>query len=94
MSQDAAVDGVRIFAGLHHEFVEARRAGEEHFRMLAELRGGVSGLGQILFGQFLQPDFAVDGHEDVDHQRHQRLIGADIRSRLLAPNMLLAGGQG
>src|SRR6476660_561174 len=62
--------------------------------MLAELSGSVRSLCQILLGQFLQPSLAVDGHEDVDHQGNQRLIGADIRSRLFAPDVLLTSGQG
>jgi len=50
-------------------------------------------LGHVLFSQFTQALFAVDAHEDSSHQGDQRLIGADIRCRLLAADVLLAGGQ-
>ncbi len=93
MPQQPAVDGVGIFARLHDELVEARRAAEQNLAVLRELARRISRLRQILLGQFLQPDFAVDRHEDVDHQRDQRLIGADIRSRLLAADVLLARRQ-
>src|ERR1035441_10361723 len=43
--------------------------------------------------EFSQSDFAVDGHENVDHERDQGLVGTDIRGRLLAPYVLLARGQ-
>src|SRR6185295_13239879 len=60
----------------------------------AELSSSVCRLCQILFSQFLQPNLAVDGHENVDHQSDQRLVGADIRRRLFATDVLLASGQG
>src|SRR4051812_44990120 len=52
--KNAAVDGERIFAGLDHEFIEARRSREQNFGMFSKLSGSVCGLGQILSGQFLQ----------------------------------------
>src|SRR4029077_828068 len=61
--------------------------------MLAELIRSVCSLCQVLFRQFAQSDLAVDSHKNVDHQRHQRLVGADVRSRLLAPDVLLARSQ-
>src|SRR6478672_1603324 len=93
MPKQPAVDSVWIFAGPHHEFVEAWRAREQDLGMLAELRGSVIRLRQILFCQFLEADFAVDGHEDVDHQRDQGLVGADIRSRFFPADVLFACGQ-
>ena len=84
---------MRIFAGLHHKLVEPRRAGKQHLAVLRELRRRISRLRQILLGQLFQSNFAVDRHENVDHQRDQRLVGADIRSRLLAPDVLLARSQ-
>ena len=63
--------------------------------MFAELPGGIGGLGKILLRPVLcSPTLAVDGHEDVDHQRHQGLVGADIRGRFLAADVLFARGQG
>ena len=90
MSQQTRVDGVRIFAGLNDELVESRRAREQHFGMFAELVDGVSCLRQVLLRQFPQADLAVHSHKDVHHQRYQRLIGADVRSRFLAADVLLA----
>src|ERR1700733_5123947 len=84
---------MRIFARFNHKFVEARRATEMHFRVLTELGGCIGGLSQILLGKLAQADLAVNRHKDVDHQRDQSLIRADIRGRLLAPNMLLASGE-
>src|SRR5271165_421111 len=48
---------------------------------------------QVLLGQLFQSFAAVHGHEDAAHQRDQRLIGADVRGRLLATDVLLAGGK-
>ncbi len=93
MPQQTAIDGVWIFAGLDHELVEAGCACKQQLALPAELFDRVRGLGQILFGKLLQPDFAVDRHKDIDHQRHQRLIGANIRRRLLPPDVLLSRRQ-
>ena len=68
-------------------------AANRTFAVLRELTCGVSRFRQILLRQFLQPDFAVHRHEDVDHQCDQSLIGADIRGRFLAADVLLARGQ-
>src|SRR5258708_33834065 len=73
--------------------IEARRAGKENLAVLGKLQGGVGRLRKILFGQLLQPNFAVNVHEDVDHQRDQCLVGANVRGRLFAANVLLAVGQ-
>ena len=93
MPEQPRVDGVWIFAGLDHELVESWRAREQHPGMFAELVGAVCGLCQVLPGQFPQADLAVHGHKNVHHQRDQSLVGANIRSRLLAPDVLLARGQ-
>src|SRR5215472_19097609 len=84
---------MRILAGFHYKLVESRRFREQDLAVLAELTGGVSGLREILLSQFLQSHFAVDSHKNVDHQRDQRLICADIRGGLLAPDVLLARGE-
>ncbi len=92
--EEPRVDGVGIFAGLDHELVESRGACEQHFRVLAELVGCVRGLRQVLLRQFPQADLAIHGHEDVHHERDQRLVGANIRSRLFSPDVLFASRQG
>ena len=61
--------------------------------MFAELLSGVGRLGKVLFGQFAQTGFPIDGHEYIYHQRDQRLIGADVRCGFLATNVLFAGGE-
>ena len=48
---------------------------------------------QVVLRQILQTFLAVHGHEDADHERDQRLVGADVRRRLLAADVLLAGGK-
>ena len=83
-----------VAAGLENEFVEARRAVEENLGLGAERLAGVGGLGEILLGQFANADAAIDIHEDVDHERDERLVGADVGGRLLAADVLLAGGEG
>ena len=55
--------------------------------------GRVIGLGQIVLGEFANAFLAVDRQEDGRHQRDQCLIGADVRGRLFAADVLLAGGQ-
>src|ERR1700758_3503210 len=61
--------------------------------MLCELARRVRGLREILLRQFPQAYLSIDRHEDVDHERDQRLIGAYVRRSLLAPNVLLARGE-
>ena len=93
MSQQAAVDGARVFAGLDHKLIEARSAGKQYLAVPAELRRRVRCFREILFGQLFQPDLAVDRHKNIDHERDQRLIRADIRRGFLAADMLLASSQ-
>ena len=83
----------RSLFGLQNEFVKARRAVELQTALPAgaERLGGVRGLGQVVLRQFANAFLSVHGEEDGRHQCHQRLVGADIRSRLLAPNVLFAG---
>ena len=50
-------------------------------------------MARLCVRQLLQPFAAVDRHEDAAHQRDQRLVGADVRGRLLAADVLLAGGE-
>ncbi len=80
-------------AGLENEFIEARRAVEENLRFGAERLAGVGGLGEILLGQLPYAVAAIDIHEDVDHERDESLVGADVGGRLLAADVLLAGGE-
>ena len=67
-------------------------------QLCARLRGQrlrrVIGLGQVVLGQFADAFFAVDGEKDRRHQRDQSLIGADVRGRFFAADMLLARGEG
>src|SRR5262249_9277246 len=92
--QQAVVDLAWIFLRLDDEFVEAWRALEEEFAFLREFAGSVSGLRQVLGGEFSQPFAAVDGHVDRGHSGDQRLVGTDVRGGLLAANVLLASGKG
>jgi hypothetical protein len=93
VSQQPRVDGIRIFARLDHELVEARRTRKQHFGMFAELVGRIRSFCQILLRQFPQADLAVHRHENIHHERDQRLVGTDIRSRFLAPDVLLSRSQ-
>src|SRR5580704_15924557 len=61
--------------------------------MLRKLTSSIGRLCQILFGQLPQANLAVDRHEDIDHQRDQRLVGADIGRSLFAADMLLTSSQ-
>ena len=47
-----------------------------------------------MLGQFADAFFAVDGEEDRRHKSDQGLVGADVGGRLLAPDVLLASGEG
>src|SRR5215468_4629680 len=93
MSQQTTVDDVGIFARLHHEFIEARRTCKKKACMFAKLISGIRRFGEVLFGEFFEPHLAVDGHEDVDHQRNQSLVGADVRGRSFTADVLLAGSE-
>src|SRR5207248_10351793 len=93
VAEQPRVDGVWIFAGPDDEFVEPWHRGKQNRRVFAELLRGIGGLSQILARKLLQPDFAVDGHANVCHHCDACLIGADVRGRLFATNVLLAGGK-
>src|SRR5207302_9326221 len=84
--REPAVNSVRIFAGFDYELVESRTAAEKNFAVLRELRRGIRSFREILFCQFLEADFSVERHEDVNHQRHECLIRADVGRSLLAPD--------
>ena len=58
-----------------------------------QILGEVMRLGKILLGEFAQAFLAVHGHEHRRHQSDQRLIRADVRRRLFAPDVLLARRQ-
>ena len=75
--------------------MEARRAGKAQLRarLAAQRLRRVIGLGQVVLGQFAHALFAVNRQKDRRHQRHQRLIGADVRGRLLAADVLLPRSQ-
>ena len=93
-SKQFVVDGVRIGLGLHYELVEARRAFEEQRRsVLLEFAGGIVRFRQVVNRQLFQSFTTVDCHEDAAHQRNQCLIGADVRGRLLAADVLFASGK-
>src|SRR5207302_230204 len=81
VAKQATVDDVRVLTGLDHELVETGRAGKEDAGMFAELIGRIGGLGKILLCQLLEPHLAIDRHEDVDHERDQGLVGANVRRR-------------
>ena len=71
--------------------MEARRALKEYLGAGAE--HGLAqegGFGEVLLGQFAQPFLAVNGQEDRDHHGDERLVGADVRSRFFAADVLLA----
>ena len=46
-----------------------------------------------MFGQLTQPLLAIHRQKDRRDQCNQRLIGTDVRGRLLPPNMLLTRGE-
>ncbi len=87
--QQRFVSGFRRPAfGRGHELIEERARKPRRC-----VRGEVVGLRQVLPGEFAQALLAIDGHEDGRHQGDQRLVGADVGRRLLAPDMLLARGE-
>src|SRR6185369_17341252 len=84
LREQAVVQVVRVLASLHHKFVKARSTGEKDLRLVAEFIRRIRRFSKILLGEFLHPFASVDRHEDGGHQGDQRLVGADVRSRLLA----------
>src|SRR5208283_1442052 len=86
----AAVEGMRIFAGLYYKLAETGRGSEQNLTVPGEFSGRIRRLRQVLLGQFFQSDLTVDRHEDVDHERNQGLVGANVRGRFLAADVLLA----
>src|SRR5213594_2150412 len=93
MPKDAAVDRMRIFTRLHYKFIESWRSGEQYLRMLPKLLNRIVSFGQVLPRQFFQSNFAVNRHEDIRHQRNQRLIRTNVRRRFLPPDVLLPRGE-
>src|SRR5207237_1902978 len=85
--------GTWSLARLNDERFESWRTCEKHAGVLTDLLIGVHGLGELMPGKFLQTDFAMDGHENVGHQRNERLISADVRCSLFTPNVLFTGGE-
>ena len=74
-----------------HELVEGLgREREREPRRRAHPRLGVLGLGQVALGQAPQSDPAQQREVDGRHQQTQALVGADVRGRPLAPDVLLA----
>src|SRR5215469_11858624 len=61
--------------------------------MLPELLNSIGRLCQILSRQLTKSNLSVNCHEDIGHQGNQRLIRADVRRGLLAPDVLLARGE-
>src|SRR3954463_5912858 len=58
--------------------------------MLTKLLCSIGGLREILLGKLLQSNLAVNSHKNICHQGDKGLVSANIRSRLLAPDVLLA----
>jgi len=56
VSQQPRVDGVRIFAGLDHELVEARRTRKQHPACLLNWSAAYARFCQILLREFPQAD--------------------------------------
>ena len=79
---------------LDHEFVEAGcRVRQLNARDGGQLSGGVMGLGQVLLGQLPQSMLPQQAEINGDRKRAQRLVGADVRGGLLAPDVLFARGE-
>src|SRR5215510_5989164 len=54
MSQQATVNDIWIFAGLHHEFIEPWSTRKQNTRMPAKLIGSIGCLREVLFGEFFE----------------------------------------
>src|SRR5437660_5716613 len=93
MPKDTPVDRIRIFTRPHHKFIESRRSGEQYLRVLPKLLNSIVSFGQVLPRQLRQPNLAVNRHEDICHQRNQRLIRTNVRRRLLPTDVLLPRGE-
>ena len=94
MSQQSIINAARIFAGLNHKLVEPGRPAEQNLPLLTQFLRRIRGLRQILLRQLAQANLAVHRHENIHHERNQRLVGADIRGCFFAANMLFARCQG
>ena len=75
--------------------MKARRASKAQFRarLAAKRLRRVVGLGQVVLGKLAHAFLAVDGEKDCRHERNEGLVGADVRRRLFAADVLLARGQ-
>src|SRR5262249_6152093 len=79
---------------LQDEFVESRRIEEQRIAFDARQSArGVCGFSNILLCGLLQSPTPQCRQVDCGHKHEQTFIGADIRTRLLAPYMLLASGE-
>ena len=88
-ARSSAACGVAAHAD--HELVEGRsREREREPRRRADPRLGVLRLGEVALGQAPQPDAAQQREVDGRHQQTQALVGADVRGRPLAADVLLA----
>ena len=95
--QDSAALGARkrrCRVGLvHHELVEERRAEARAYPGGRERRGRAMGQFDVARSQLAQPP--PPHHREIHRgrERTQRMVGADVGGRALAPDMLLARGQ-